>query len=799
MSTIKCEPSSCIGLRKRGASVAVTLTCQIWALVSSGQVVTDRSFGRRPVSIDGAAKLITPDLGKPMEGNLFHSFRQFNLNSGESATFTGDPGVKNVIARVTGRQPSSINGAISCAIPNANFYFINPAGVIVGPEGSIIAEGAVVMSTADRLLFSKGRGRFDATHPSDSVLTTAPPAAFGFTSRVPANIQVRGSGLSLQGLRAARGQVLSVIAGDVEVSGGARLEARGGAVNVVSIASLGTVTLNATDPDALPQLNGFERLGRVELKGGTLDGQFGGGVRVRAQDLTLERQQIEAGDFKSEILANTSRRPSRGIDIQLSGQFDVRQGSRLNADTVGPVRGGDISVRAGQISLRDPAIGDDVIGSDVALDPVVAGTGTGVAGNITLDAKHISIRDGARLNSQTFGSGRGGNITVNAGASLLIDSGAVNEITGINAATAKDSSGAGGHIVVTAPSLKLLSGGEITSVTKGAGLAGTIHVTTGQLVIDGYGTSTQNSNGLKQSQIAGRAGTSATPTGSGSLVSIKADDLRLTNSGVISASTFGAGNGGDVEIHTGSLLAQGAQVIPFAGVFARSATDDGSPATGFGRAGSITVHARGSIVLRDGGQISVFSEQTSAGAISLSAARSIELSDRRGGVMSALIAARQTGEPVNTRISTQALQGTSGDITLNTPGRIMLYNSFITARAGGDTGATIRIDPPVVALNRSVIDGRAIKESVHVSIDPSALLIKSTDSLILSENTSLPPDLELSGALLRLPAGLFSADAELRDNCVRQFGGEASSFRVQGRGSAAHEPGGWAPSMTLQP
>jgi len=68
--------------------------------------------------------LIDADFGQQHGGNLFHSFQNFNLNSSESAIFSGPNNVQNILSRVTGGNPSNIDGLLRSTIPNADFYFL---------------------------------------------------------------------------------------------------------------------------------------------------------------------------------------------------------------------------------------------------------------------------------------------------------------------------------------------------------------------------------------------------------------------------------------------------------------------------------------------------------------------------------------------------------------------------------------------------------------------------------------------------------------------------------------------------
>src|SRR5258707_10861214 len=141
-----------------GGGALIALACLLATVAPGwGEVVLDRSFSRGG-TVNGTPKLITPAMGRQVGGNLFHSFRTFDLSADESAIFTGGNDVKNVISRVTGGKASTLAGDITVSIPGANFYFINPSGVIIAPgsaRGTINADGAVVVTTATYLSLGK--------------------------------------------------------------------------------------------------------------------------------------------------------------------------------------------------------------------------------------------------------------------------------------------------------------------------------------------------------------------------------------------------------------------------------------------------------------------------------------------------------------------------------------------------------------------------------------------------------------------------------------------------------------------
>ena len=91
-----------------------------------------------------------------MGANLFHSFGDFNVHTGESATFTGPATTQNVIGRVTGGHASDIDGTIRSEMPKANLYLLNPAGVMFGPDASLDLKGSFAVTTADYLKHADG-------------------------------------------------------------------------------------------------------------------------------------------------------------------------------------------------------------------------------------------------------------------------------------------------------------------------------------------------------------------------------------------------------------------------------------------------------------------------------------------------------------------------------------------------------------------------------------------------------------------------------------------------------------------
>src|SRR5438105_4776477 len=138
--------------------------------------------------------------------NQFHSFGQFSVGTGNTASFNGPSGILNILSRVTGGQQSQIDGTIKSTIAGANLYLMNPAGVLFGPNAKLDLTGAFHVTTADYLRLADNV-RLSAVPDvaKDVLLTTAPVAAFGFLSNKSAPITIQQSGVFM-----APGKTLSL-------------------------------------------------------------------------------------------------------------------------------------------------------------------------------------------------------------------------------------------------------------------------------------------------------------------------------------------------------------------------------------------------------------------------------------------------------------------------------------------------------------------------------------------------------------------------------------------------------------
>ncbi len=561
------------------ASVSLAL-----AVISAahGQMATDGTVGPKQ-SLSGPNYAIGADLGTQRGANLFHSFQTFNINTGESATFTGPGGLQNVISRVTGGALSNIDGTLHSTISGANFFFINPAGVVFGANARLDVPAAFHVSTADEVRFADG-ATFSAANPGVSTLSAEPVSAFGFMSAVPKQLEVNGSDLSVK-----EGQTLSLVGGDIVLTN-ATIYAPAGRINVAAVGSAGEVVLTDTDVE----LRGFGALGtftilrdpnvkRVTVNGdvplGDLDtsGAGGGAMFIRGGNWLSQGGMVSANTYDVQ--------PSQGINIFIADTMSVQHGSQISASTLGAGDAGDISVSAGKLQIDGQGI---PIYTAIASSVQPNANGTGGQVNITV-ADMLTVQNGGVITAGTFGSGDAGNVTISA-RNLLINRQGALTYTGIASGAEKGSIGAGGRVDISiADTFTIQNGSTIFAGTFGAGDAGDITISARNLVIDRQSAPTNT--GITSDAEPGSSG-------DGGRIGITViDTLTLQNGSTIFAGTFGVGDAGDVIIDTRNLLIDGQGAPTYTAI--ASSVQPGS--TGIG--GQVNIAVTDTLAVESGGAI----------------------------------------------------------------------------------------------------------------------------------------------------------------------------------------------------
>ncbi len=562
-------------------------------LPAVAEVVTDGTMGAVQ-QLSGPRFTIDQSLGRLSGQNLFHSFERFNLQNGESAHFTGQPSIQNVISRVTGGSASIIDGSIQSDIGSQGFYFINPAGILMGKNARVDVPAAFHLSTADKLVFSDQQVFYShADQPSQ--LSVASPQRFGFIQPQQVQIAINGSELSLN-----PNQAISISAANISIDQ-ASLSSHSGQIKIQAVGSA-TTEVDPGQYRGRESANGNLLVNNSSLTvSGISDGSGSGGIALVAGDIRLSgNSHLKLNNESPQT--GSSRIAGLYMD---ANQIDLRQ-TQITARTLAAGNNHDLRILAS----------DTLQISQSSIDTTNSYDSTGQSGRIILTARNINIKDKTTIESTTYSDSPGGDIFIAADimemdgyteephyqSAALIRS-ETSFYADDNTGSIIESQGDAGNIQLDVGLLKMSNSAQISSKTRSNGRAGQIIVNAQDIEIDGHGyygnvsdpdsgeklllaTHLDVSNSLFEKSIrvddTDRPvylpdGTPLLNPATGEPVYYK-KDVDLVQSG--------RGNAGEIRINSQSLLlANGGQIA--------------SNTNGDGNAGNIVINARNIQIVND--------------------------------------------------------------------------------------------------------------------------------------------------------------------------------------------------------
>ncbi len=535
---------------------------------SYAQIATAiRPDGTLGTSVMQSGNLYGINGGTIKGNNQFHSFDRFSVGTGDIASFNGPAGIQNIVSRVTGLLTgpavSQIDGTIASTISGANLFLLNPAGIMFGPNAQLNISGSFHATTADYIKLGND-GIFYADPAQPTVLSVAPPSAFGFLTPTPAPIDVQAGvfdpvlGIT-NVLQVPAGQTLSFVGGSINIGAapgafaGGFVFAPGGRINLVSVASPGEARFDGTGFS----VDTFARLGDIGIKGNSvIDGKE---VFIRGGRLVIEGGDILPGFF---FLNGLSGDPPNGgeVNIQTSDSVTIKgPPSDLNGFSGiltfagNPVPGDvpHVSIKSSSVSLSEGGLVQTVR------------QGPGNPANVSIEADTVEVLSGASVAALNFFQGPGGTLTVNA-RNVTLDSAGSDQFTGLSAQAffngdygLADETGSfakaflpsfqfadSGSITVNAAgTLTMRGSAQISTDSFAFGKSGNVTVNAGDMLLVGAGANT----GLisAQSRLAGRPG-DVTINATGS--------IDMQNGFRISANTLGSDDAGQVNVRAGQSI-----------------------------------------------------------------------------------------------------------------------------------------------------------------------------------------------------------------------------------------------------
>ncbi|AFZ21687.1 two-partner secretion domain-containing protein [Allocoleopsis franciscana] len=514
-------------------------------------------------SIRGDCSISCTITGQHIGGNnLFHSFKEFNIDPGATVIFDTPAGVTRILSRVTGNDYSHIQGTLQ-VLGSADLFLLNPHGIIFGSNAQLNINGSFVASTASSLIFNDG-SLFSATDTTPPLLTVSVPVGLQFGA-TPGSITHQSGDLQVK-----TGQTLALVGGDVNLLGG-NLRAPGGRIELGSVAANSLVSLTP-NPSTRGWVLGYESVQKFK------------NIQL-SQGAVVSTTNIVSGD------------------IQLYGrQITIADGSQVGGFTIqgtSATKGGTLVIHADDsLEVKGTALNDPTKAS-----ALFTGTfGAGQAGDISIKAKQLFVDSGGTVIASTFKNGQGGNITLDIEQSVNVI-GSDSKI--ITQAEPGSTGGAGGQLQITTEKLMIRDGGQIATSTFGSGNGGTLLVDASEVEVSGRSQDGHLPSGLFAQSLNDQT------RGNGGNLIINTNRLVVEGGANISvASRRGSqGNAGRLEVNAskveviGTGLDQDGNIVP-SSLLASTAS---------GQGGNITINLSNYLLLSNGSQISTSAEREGNG------------------------------------------------------------------------------------------------------------------------------------------------------------------------------------------
>ncbi len=469
-------------------------------------------------------------------------------------------------------------------------------------------------------------------------------------------------------------------AGDIEIN----------ATGAVNLTEASFIT-NSVRPNAVGKGGDINiTAGSVSLTNGTqlVSSTFGpgdaGSVTITARDsVSLSGSSTVYNTVEQGGVGN-------GGNITITtGSLSLTDGSQLQALTDGQGDAGNVTIVAR----------DNVFLSGVDKDRFASGIfntaergGIGNAGGINITTGSLLLTDGAQLLSTTAGRGNAGSVTITARDTVSLGGRLVRGFySSIFSNVEPKAVGNGGDINITTGSLSLIDDAQLVAATEGWGNAGNIIITARDTVSFKEGGSDQVRSGAYSNVLFGAVG-------KGGDISITTGSLSLTNGAQLATATDGWGSAGNLTITARDTV-----------YFKNSNAFSTVESTGVGNGGDINI-ATGSLFMTDGGQLQTrTSGQGNAGNVTITTDDTVSFdgydSDGLPSAVLSDVASGAVGKGGDINITARSLfltnaaflsastrgQGDGGNITLNTnnldavnSGQVLTI-SFSSGKAGNIT------------------------------------------------------------------------------------------------------------------
>ncbi|WP_236507342.1 two-partner secretion domain-containing protein, partial [Tychonema sp. BBK16] len=615
----------------------------------------------------------------------------------------------------------------------------NQVGLAVDPNQTLALIGGSVQLTTGNLTASGGQIVLGSLANSGLVNFAQTPLGLTFNYN---NIQNFGN------IELSAGSVINTSG-----VGGGKVDIRGGNVSISNSRIYG-LTLGNIDSRGIDiTAQNVQVKDGSQLSTFTLGDGAGGDINIRATDsvemsgLGVEGYQqlvikylvsgtVDPFDSQLVVFNGTSGAGNGGNITIDTGSLLMRNGVVGSGITLGAGSGGNLNIRANTFEM---------VGSGI--NNATAKDSIGPGGSINLDVQRLIMRDGSLLGSTSYSDGSSGNINIKAAELVELSNSGPRTVVSTGISTLSiGANGKAGDIMVDTKRLSLSDGSAFTLGTgvlvgrflfsQKGGPAGNLTVRASESVeIAGISqllsSGNQNASGLTSGTLSSSRGGN---------IRVDTPSLTVRDGGIVSTSSLGVGNVGDITINADRIEVSGSanNGLFVSEIDASVGKVFGNNADAIANAGSVNLNTS-QLSVRDGATVTVLARGTGrAGNINV-VADSISL-DNKGRIDGTTVSG--TGANINlqaqsiqlrrgSRITTDAGISEGGNINLRSDILVALpgENSDITANARSAQGGRVNVNVPNVFGFRAV--GREeVRSSLGLTDAQFAQLQVSPTSLI---------------------------------------------------------------------
>ncbi|MBE9067934.1 filamentous hemagglutinin N-terminal domain-containing protein [Leptolyngbya cf. ectocarpi LEGE 11479] len=788
---------------------------------AQAQIQPDNTLEPTPTTLRNEASTgqLLIEGGASRGSTLFHSFSDFNISPNGNVYFVNPDSIELIVSRVTGNRASNLLGTLGI-LGEADLFFVNPNGIVFGTESKLDVNGSFVASTAESVVFNDEFIFGTAAPEAPSLLTVSTPTGLQFGQR-PGTIGFQSpGGFRIEGLVVQPGQTLALLGGELDFQG-AGLNAFGGRIELGSVAEADTVNVISLNPgftfnydniSIFNNLNSTRSLVDTTILDNnlTLSDTQNNGVFIQAADIVLSSSTLVLAGTITDLPGGDIFINARQLALEGGSSISSSTISNSQEDIVGDA--GDIVINASESVTLSGGLDVGFFSSPTNINAAtlgpsinffngsLLGNSFGDGGNITINAKQLSVTAGSSITASSGSAGDAGDITIDTSGPVEISGIFTGESSFRFADINTNTTGTGesGNILINSAQLLLQDAGAVTSRTAGLNAGGIIEVNANRVEVIGSAVIPAFENSEPR-EIASAVTAVTSAEGQAGQIRLNAEQIIVLNGGQVTTATA-PGSRGDGNL----LQVNAAEEIRIAGVSAVEGSPSGlfSSTNGSGNANEVRVDTKKLSILR-GGEISAATLSESAessGSLNLNVDRlfldngSLTVETRAQGGSGAKISISGLDIVLlrnGSLISAEAVNSANGGNVLIDAAQGFVVAPFeedsdILARANVGDGGNIEI----VAQSILGLTARlAIRGNGTNDIDAS--------SSFGSSGTVLLNELAVNPAVEETELPDNTGVPKIAQQCNPNQ--EISSFVVTGRGGVPLDPQATVPEILWQP